>query len=366
MRIYHFSVGISDTGLRIDRYLTRRLPMSVSRSMIQRGIRAGLVIVGERPVKAHDKLHAGDRVVVTFAELPAPSRHVAIQPQAIPLEIVYEDADMLVVNKPAGLVTHPAPGHWDGTLVNAILWHMNRAQGSRLKAQGHSLQPPASSLQPPLTRAGIIHRLDKDTSGLLMVAKTEAAHLSLARQLKAHTIRRRYLALVEGHLPSDTGTINAPIGRHMTHRKVMTVRHLGGRGAVTHYRVLKRFGKAFGARGSGLRAVAQSPEPRTLSDFSYTLIEVSLETGRTHQIRVHLAHLGYPVLGDTTYGRHPATFWQAFGISRQLLHAYHVSCQHPATGRRVALAAPIPDDLARWFPPGLMARGDEGSDASSS
>ena len=189
--------------------------------------------------------------------------------------------------------------------------------------------PHPAPRTPHMTRAGIVHRLDKDTSGLLLVAKTDAAHAALSRQLKARTIRRRYLALVEGHVPLDSGTVAAPIGRHLTHRKVMTVRHLGGRSAVTRYRVLHRFG-------------AQR-------EFPYTLIEVSLETGRTHQIRVHMAHLGHPVVGDTTYGKRPASFWREAGVKRQLLHAYHLSLTHPRTGRRLTLTAPAPEDIVQWI-----------------
>ena len=366
MRTYQFRVGSAEAGLRLDRYLARRLPSTVSRAMIQRGIRAGAVLVGDRPVnphspprmgvnphasshvgvKAHYKLHGGDVVTARFAELPAAPRDTPLTPQDIPLEIVYEDSDLLVVNKPAGMVTHPAPGHWDGTLVNAILWHLRQktALGSGLGAQCSCPQPTAPSPQPVLQRAGIVHRLDKDTSGLLLVAKTEAAHHSLSKQMKARRIRRRYIAVVEGHLPLDSGTVNAPIGRHLIHRKEMTIRHLGGRSAVTHYRVLKRLR----AQGSGLRADAPSPEPRAPSEFRYSVIDVALETGRTHQIRVHMAHLGHPVLGDPTYGRRPANFWQTLGVSRQLLHAYRLSFHHPVSNREMSLVAPMPEDMARW------------------
>ena len=315
MREYEFSVGPVEAGVRLDRYLGKRLPDSVSRAMIQRAIRGGLVTVGGRPVKVHHRLHPGDRVAARFETLPAPSRDLPMAPQEIPLEIVYEDEQLLVVNKPPGLVTHPAPGHWDGTLVNALLWHLERGQGK------------AGSSTPP--RAGIVHRLDKDTSGLLLVAKTEAAHFALSRQLKARTIKRSYLALVEGHLPLDAGTINAPIGRHTAHRKVMTVRHLGGRAAVTHYRVITRFRTDTGLRGS--------------------LLHVSLDTGRTHQIRVHMAHVGHPILGDTTYGRQPAAFWTSLGITRQLLHAYRLSFRHPGSGRQLTVTAALPEDVARWL-----------------
>ena len=330
-RTYEFSVGAGDSGLRLDRYLARRLPASVSRAMIQRAIREGLVNVGGRAVKAHHRLHQGDRIAARFDQLPAPPRDVDLVPQPIPLEIAYEDADLLVVNKPAGLVTHPAPGHWDGTLVNAILWHLGQAASCKLQAASSKsppLQPAARSLRPSLVRAGIVHRLDKDTSGLLLVAKNELAHIALSRQLKSRTIRRCYLALVEGHLPLDAGTINVPIGRHATHRKEMTVRHLGGRSAVTHYRVIKRFGR---------------------TDVPYTLLELSLETGRTHQIRVHLAHVGHPVLGDPVYGRRPTGDWQAMGIGRQLLHAYAIRFVHPTTRTPLTLRSRIPEDMSRWL-----------------
>ena len=332
-RTYRLVIGTGEAGARLDRQLAQHVPSSVSRAMIQRGIREGLVTVGGRPVKAHYKLRRGDVIAARFDQLPSPSRGMMMTAQEIPLEIQYEDAELLVVNKPAGLVTHPAPGHWDGTLVNAILWHLESAQGSGLRAQGKGSQPPAPSPERPLVRAGIVHRLDKDTSGLLLVAKTEAAHAALSRQLKARTMRRRYLAFVEGHLPLDAGTINAPIGRHLTHRKVMTVRHLGGRSALTHYRVLKRFGE------TGLGPPA----------FLYTLVEVSLETGRTHQIRVHMAHLGHPVLGDLVYGRRPMAYWQAMGIGRQLLHAYAIRFVHPTTRTPVTLKSRIPEDMSRWL-----------------
>ena len=316
MRTYTFLIGAGEAGQRLDRYLAGRLPASVSRAMIQRGIKGGAVIVSGGSAKPHRRLRSGETVVARFLHLPsAPGRNPPVRPQEMPLEVVYEDAALIVVNKPPGLVTHPAPGHWDGTLVNALAWH--------LAARGRGAL---------LARAGIVHRLDKDTSGLLLAAKTESAHAGLARQLKARRIRRQYLALVDGLLPLDQGTINAPIGRHLVHRKEMTVRHLGGRSAVTHYRVVRR------APASGERP-------------AYTVIDVSLETGRTHQIRVHLAHLGYPVLGDATYGRHPASYWQALDAPRQMLHAYRLSFQHPVTGDTVSLAARPPADMAGWLKP---------------
>jgi len=350
MRTYRFLVGKAEAGLRLDRYLLRHLPQTFSRAVVQRSIQACAVTVDGRTAKAHRHLKAGETVVARFDQLSQPSREAALAPEPIPPEVVYEDDEVLVVNKPPGLVTHPAPGHWSGTLVNAILWHLQQAQGSRLKAEGKSLEPPASSLQPVLPRAGIVHRLDKDTSGLLLVAKTQRALRALTQQLKARSISRRYLALVEGHAEFQEGTIDASIGRHLKDRKVMTVRYLGGRQAVTHYRVIKRLE----ARGSRLEALDKSLQPPASSlepeAFPYTLLEVWLETGRTHQVRVHLAHLGHPVLGDPVYGRHPTEYWSALGIPRQLLHAYAIRFVHPATQKPLELTIGLPEDMMRWVP----------------
>jgi len=348
-RVYHLVVGSGEAGLRLDHYLVRRLPTTVSRSAIQRVVREGGVTIHEAPVKANRRLRAGDVVLARFDQLPAAPTKLAMTPQDIPLEVVYEDAHVLVVNKPAGLVTHPAPGHWDGTLVNGLLWHFGQQQS-------------AGNAQHPLPRAGIIHRLDKDTSGLLLVAKTDLAHAALAKQMKVRAIKRQYLALVEGHVPLSSGTVDAAIARHTVHRKEMTVRHLGGRSAVTHYRVLKRFGaqsrRIKGSSELGMRNAESisNSELRIPNSLSCTLLEVSLETGRTHQIRVHMAHLGYPVAGDTTYGKHPAGFWQALGIHRQLLHAFRLTFRHPAGGRVVTMTAPIPDDMMPWIDPGVAER----------
>ncbi len=359
-RTYEFAVGSTEAGQRLDRYLVHRLPATVSRAMIQRSIQQGLVTVGGRAVKASYKLHRDDAVTARFEHLPAPARDLPLVPQDIPLQIVHEDGSLLVVNKPAGLVTHPAPGHWTGTLVNAILWHLQKGQGAGDRGRGKTGSPSPLAPRPSPPRAGIVHRLDKDTSGLLLIAKTEQAHVSLSRQLKARRIHRQYLALVEGHLPLDTGTVNAPIGRHLTHRKVMTIRHLGGRIAVTHYRVLKRtnlqelsLGAGGGRRGAGENKQQTIPSPLaprpSPPPFRFTIVDVSLDTGRTHQIRVHMAHLGHPVMGDMTYGKHPAGFWQVMGVKRQLLHAYRLSFQHPATGAALTLSAPVPDDITAWL-----------------
>jgi 23S rRNA pseudouridine1911/1915/1917 synthase len=332
MRAYEFVIGPGEAGLRLDHHLTRRLPSSLSRAIIQRTIRAGEVTVGGRPVKAHYRLRAGDVVSARLSFLQAAPKDLELKAEQIPLTIVYEDREALVVDKPPGLVTHPAPGHWDGTLVNALLWHLQ--QGGK--------EPRLSAGDAPLPRAGIVHRLDKDTSGLLLVAKTALAHTALSRQLKSRQLHRRYLALALGHLPLDAGTITAPIGRHAAHRKEMTVRHLGGRHAVTHYRVIQR----------GARASETAPG----QSLPYTVLAVSLETGRTHQIRVHLAHLGYPVLGDPTYGKAGATRWSLYGIGRQLLHAYQMRFQHPGTGRPVTVTAAIPEDIAAWVAPAAIER----------
>ena len=202
-------------------------------------------------------------------------------------------------------------------------------------------KPADGEAAAPLPRAGLVHRLDKDTSGLLVIAKTERAHAGLSKQLKSRTMSRRYLAVVEGHLPMASGTVRAAIGRHNVHRKEMTVRHLGGKAAVTHYRVLAR------SPGSGARDRLPVADPQPLI---WSLLEVSLEKGRTHQIRVHMAHLGHPVAGDLTYGKHTPDYWQAFGIDRQLLHAYAIRFIHPLTRQPVELIAPPAEDLRRLIP----------------
>ena len=344
-RTYQFVVGPREAKWRLDRYLVRHLPQSLSRAAVQRAIRQGAVLVEGQAAKAHRPLQVGERIVATLTELPSPSRDAWLAPEPIPLAIVYEDEQVLVVNKPPGLVTHPAPGHWTGTLVNAVLWHLrdktqqawDRGQGTGDKKgmetdMSHGPRPTSH-----LPRAGIVHRLDKDTSGLLLIAKTDVALRELAKQLKTRTMRRRYLALVEGHLGADHGTIDAAIGRHLRRRKEMTVRYLGGRKAVTHYRVLKRL------KGEGTSSLP-SPLP-----FPYTLLELSLETGRTHQIRVHLAHWGHPVLGDVVYGRHSAGDWHMLGISRQLLHAHGLRFLHPTRRQSIELTAELPPDMVCWL-----------------
>ena len=257
------------------------------------------MLVDGRPRKPSFHLEAGHTVRV---EVPPPAS-TALRPEPIPLDVVYEDDALLVVNKAAGLTVHPGPGHPSGTLVNAVLARVGDLQGV-----GGELRP------------GIVHRLDKDTSGLLVIAKSDAAHRSLASQLKARTMSRTYLALRPRPPARDAGTIRAAVGRHPVHRTRQAVTDRG-RPAVTHYRVLERFAEA-------------------------TFVECRLETGRTHQIRVHLAHLGHPLLGDPVYGRA-----RAAGLRRQALHAARLEFTHPHTGARVVCAAPLPEDLA-----GLLAR----------
>ena len=236
-------------------------------------------------------------------ELPEPEA-VDIVPQNIPLDVVYEDEDVIVVNKPKGLVVHPAPGHPDGTLVNALLYHC-----------GDSLSGINGELRP-----GIVHRIDRDTSGLIIAAKNDAAHLALSAQLKDHSLSRTYECLVTGNMKQDSGTVDAPIGRHPVDRKRMAVVRQGGREAVTHWEVIARY------RG-------------------VTHLRCRLETGRTHQIRVHLAYIGHPILGDTVYGaKKPVP-----GLTGQCLHATALEFIHPAPGQKISLACPLPEEFTRML-----------------
>ncbi|MCD7755361.1 MAG: RluA family pseudouridine synthase [Firmicutes bacterium] len=280
-------------GERLDAFLARSVP-ELTRSAAQRCIEEGLVLLNGRPGKKNDRLSAGDAVSYT----PPQPRQTDIVPREMPLEIVYVDADVLVINKPKGLVVHPAAGHLDDTLVNALLY-----------ARGDSLSGINGELRP-----GIVHRIDKDTSGLLAVAKNDFAHRVLASQLKDHTMARIYEAIVCGNMKADSGTVDAPIGRHPTDRKRMTVTDRNSRSAVTHWEVVTRY------RG-------------------YTHIRCRLETGRTHQIRVHMAYIGHPILGDPVYGRKKPEL----GQSSQCLHAGTLCFRHPRDGRPVMVFAPLPD-----------------------
>jgi 23S rRNA pseudouridine1911/1915/1917 synthase len=296
--IHRFEAAADDHGRRLDVAVATHVP-SLSRSRAVQLAAEGRVCVDGRPRKPAFRLRRGQHVEVAVPPPVPPGVH----PEAIPLDIVLEDEDLLVVNKPAGLTVHPAPGHASGTLVNALL-----SAVSNLAGIGGELRP------------GIVHRLDKDTSGLLVVAKSDAAHRALAAQFKTHTAQRTYLAVVRGRVRRDEGTISAPLGRHPVRRTRIAVVERG-RPAVTRYTVLERFREA-------------------------TLLACRLETGRTHQIRVHLAHAGHPLLGDPVYGRARAP-----EIARQALHAARLEFTHPRTGRCVICTAPLPEDFAR-----LLAR----------
>ena len=280
-------------GERLDAFVARSCP-ELTRSAAQRLLEEGCILRNGKPGKKNDKLSPGDEICVT---LPEP-KEVDIVPKEIPLDIVYEDGDLLVINKPKGLVVHPAAGHQDDTLVNGLLY----ALGDDLSGINGELRP------------GIVHRIDKDTSGLLAVAKNDLAHTVLASQLKDHTMARTYEAIVCGSFREDSGTVDAPIGRHPSDRKRMTVTERNSKNAVTHWEVVKRY------RG-------------------YTHIRCRLETGRTHQIRVHMAHIGHPILGDTVYGRKKPEL----GQSSQVLHAGALCFRHPRDGRPVMVFAPLPE-----------------------
>lgn len=283
-----------ETGQRADQFLAQTLD-NLTRSAAQKLLEGGHVLRGGKALKKNDKLKAGDEISVL---IPDPTE-VEILPQAIPLDVVYEDEDVVVVNKPVGMVVHPAPGHPDGTLVNALMHHC----GASLSGINGELRP------------GIVHRIDRDTSGLLIVAKHDAAHLALAEQLQDHSLYREYEAIVIGGLKADEGTIDLPIARHTTDRKKMAIDHYHGRRAVTHWTVLHRYP-------------------------GYTHVQCRLETGRTHQIRVHLASQGHPVLGDPVYGGQRKGFPELAG---QCLHARCLSFVHPRTGERLTLTCPLPD-----------------------
>ena len=283
------------SGERLDRLLAERVCAGVSRSRIQQWIRDGRVLVNGAVVKPNYRVAAGDAIEIA----PPPPEPTDIRPEPIPLDVVYEDEDVVVVDKPRGLVVHPAPGHMSGTLVNALVYHCKDLAGV-----GDALRP------------GLVHRLDKDTSGLLVVAKNDRAYASLVAQWKARTIARRYVALVEGVVAHDVGTIDAPVGRDPRDRLRFAVTK-GGKPAVTHFRVAERF-------------------------RAHTMLELRLETGRTHQIRVHLKYIGHPVVGDPLYGR-PGR-WP---IAGQALHAAELGFDHPRDGRRMTFVAPLPDDMRR-------------------
>ena len=294
MEILTLQPNKEDAGARIDAWLAARLE-DVTRSAAQRLLEEGRVTKDGRALAKNYKLTGGETLEVSLPD-PEP---VDVAPQEIPLDIVFEDGDVIVVNKPKGLVVHPAPGHPDGTLVNALLYHC----GGSLSGIGGELRP------------GIVHRIDRDTSGLIIAAKNDFSHQKLAAQLQDHTLARVYHCIVTGNLREDSGTIDAPIGRHRTDRKKMAV-VADGRNAVTHWRVLERY-------------------------QGFTYVECRLETGRTHQIRVHMAHIGHPILGDTVYGnKKPVP-----GLQGQCLHAVGLRFTHPRSGELVELRCGLPEEF---------------------
>ena len=280
-------------GERIDKCISNYLE-SLSRSYIQKIIKDGKAYVNDAVVKANYKVKVDDKVQFEIPDCEEPD----IPPQDIPLDILYEDKDILIVNKPKDMVVHPAPGHYEGTLVNAIMFHCK----DELSGINGVLRP------------GIVHRIDKDTTGSIIICKNDESHRKIAQQLKEHSITRKYRAIVYGRIMEEEGTVNAPIGRHPTDRKKMAINEKNGKPAVTHYKVLERFDK-------------------------YTYIECQLETGRTHQIRVHMTSIGHPLLGDEVYGNAKCPF----KLEGQTLHAMTIGFIHPTMGEYVEYEAPLPE-----------------------
>ena len=279
--------------LRIDRFLGSRLEQ-VSRSYLQKLVKDGAVLVNGKPVKSSYKVENGDRIRLEIPDAVEPE----IEAEPMALDILYEDSDIILINKPKGMVVHPAAGHYSGTLVNGLMAHCkNELSGIN-----------------GVMRPGLVHRIDMDTTGVLIVCKNDKAHNAIAEQLKVHSITRKYYAIVHGVLKADTGTVNAPIGRHPVDRKKMSINEKNGKEAVTHYRVLRRFRR-------------------------FTFVECQLETGRTHQIRVHMASIGHPLLGDQVYGPAKVPF---SGLQGQTLHAGVLGIIHPSTGEYMEFTAPLP------------------------
>ena len=291
MDIFEAQITAAESGTRLDTYLAAILD-GISRSYIQKLISEQYILINSRPVKANYKIKTADQV---FVEIPD-AAPIDILPEPMDLDIVYEDGDLLIVNKPMGMVVHPAHGHYHGTLVNGLLAHCTDLSGINGKM-----------------RPGIVHRIDKDTSGLLVIAKNDMAHQHLAAQLKEHSTKRAYYALVQGVLSEPAGLIDAPIGRHETERKKMAVNLKNGKEARTHYYVKERF-------------------------VRNTFIECRLETGRTHQIRVHMAYLGHPLVGDPLYGTRKSNL----DFPGQALHAYALGFIHPRTEEPLYFEAPLP------------------------
>ena len=294
MEQFTYQFGLDDPeDERLDKWISEALE-GLSRSFIQKCIKEDKVLVNGTPQKARYRLKTDDEIVFSIPEAAQPD----ITPEDIPLSILYEDDDLLVIDKPKNMVVHPAPGHYSGTIVNAVMYHCQ----NDLSGIGGVMRP------------GIVHRIDKDTTGSIIICKNDKAHLSIAAQLKEHSITRKYRAIVCGVIRDEEGSVDAPIGRDPQNRKRMAVNHKNGKSAVTHYRVLQRF-------------------------KNYTYIECQLETGRTHQIRVHMTSIGHPLLGDTLYG----TGRSPFHLEGQTLHAMVIGFQHPSTGAYVEVTAPLPD-----------------------
>ena len=291
-----YTVEESQSGMRLDKFLTEIYP-DQTRSFLQKLVKSGEIKVNGKPViKAGFVVEGGDQV---SASIPTPQA-VEIEAENIPLDILYEDADVLIVNKPKGMVVHPSAGHYSGTLVNAIMYHC-----------ADSLSGINGEIRP-----GIVHRIDMDTTGALIICKNDAAHVDIAEQIKEHTVTRRYRGIVCGVVKEDEGTIEGAIGRHPTQRKKMAINEKNGNPAITHYKVLQRFAK-------------------------YTYMEFRLETGRTHQIRVHMASIGHPLLGDELYGN-PKNLAMK-GLQGQTLHAMVIGFVHPTTHEYMEFEAPLPE-----------------------
>jgi len=303
----HVTVSAGETPKRLDIFLSTHTA-DLSRAAIQRLIEKGAVTVNGKRPKPSQKIKPGDEIAWDVPK-PAP---LEIGGEPIPLDVLYEDEALLVLNKPAGIVVHPAPGHWSGTLVNALLYHMQ----SGAVAEGESFASIGGRERP-----GLVHRLDKGTSGVMVIAKTDAAHQGLSKQFKAHTINRVYLALVSGSVRGKTGRVELAIGRDTKNRKKISARTTSPREAVTEFQVVERFGKAA------------------------TLVEVHPQTGRTHQIRVYLASLGHPLLGDDTYGGRKVSAMGDSPIARPMLHARTLGFTHPVIGKHLEYTVPPPADM---------------------
>ncbi|MBO4902554.1 MAG: RluA family pseudouridine synthase [Lachnospiraceae bacterium] len=295
---YTFSVSDEQNQDRIDKCISAYYE-DLSRSYVQRLIEEGAVLCNDSPCKSNKKVSSGDRITIDVPESVIPP----IEPEDIPLDILYEDEDVIVVNKPKGMVVHPAAGHYSGTMVNALLYHCKDLSGIN-----------------GVLRPGIVHRIDMDTTGSVIACKNDAAHKEIAKQLKEHSINRNYLALVHGNIEEESGTVHAPIGRSERDRKKMAVNVRNGKDAITHYQVVERF-------------------------QGYTLIDCKLETGRTHQIRVHMASIHHPVVGDKVY----CTQKPPCKLEGQALHAYLLGFKHPKTGEYIEIKAPMPSYFTEFL-----------------